>query len=99
MVIFMLICYIVTIILFIVTYIKCLKGKIKWYKLLLFESLAMLISYILMRYYDTLPGFGMMPGFTYFGETLLSLGAFYLFGIMLVVTFITYIIRIRNGVK
>ena len=47
------------------------------------EIIFIIISKIVENYYNSLPGYGFMPGLTYFGETLLSLGANTIYYIML----------------
>lgn len=61
----------------IVLFILSLKRKNTglWIGLFLSEAIPMLTALLLMRYFDTLPGYGVMPGLSYFGETLFSLGA------------------------
>ena len=88
----LLICYILIFIFLIILFIKCLKNKIKWNKLFLYEIIAIIISIILMIYYNNLP----RDAFSYLGEFLVSFGAIILFSISLAITiflrFIIYLI-------
>lgn len=84
--------YIIIFIFLIIKLIKCLKNKTKWIKLFIFEIISTLLSSFLFIYYDNLPGYGLMPGLSYFGETLISFGAMVLYGIILVITAITKLI-------
>ena len=73
----MLIAYMVILVLQIVLLVLSLRKKQKklWLSLFLVEVIPMLIANGLRIYYDSLPGYGIMPGLTYIGEVLYSLGA------------------------
>ncbi|MCH5280310.1 MAG: hypothetical protein J1E61_02485 [Lachnospiraceae bacterium] len=78
--------YIVALILMIRTFIRCMKHKSKWLKLFVSEIAFLLISNRLMVYYDSLPGYGFMPGLTYLGEVLASYVAMVAYAILLALT-------------
>ena len=71
--------------------------------LFLSEIIPLVIAYVLMRYFDNLPGYGFMPGFTYLGEILASLGAVILYATAIVasllVLLIMFIIKKRKQKK
>lgn len=62
------------------------KTKKLWISLFLSEIIPMITAFVLMRYYDSLPGYGFMPGLTYIGEVLFSLGAAVIYAISLFVS-------------
>lgn len=86
--------YILTLIGLITTFVRCIKKKSKWNKLFLFEGLAIAIAIFFAMFYNSLPGRGMMPGLTYFGEVIFSVFAVWGFtifmGISLIVRIIIY---------
>lgn len=59
---------------------------------LIASLLSAALTWGLGAYYDSLPGYGMMPGLTYFAETLFSYGAAILYCGMLAVSAVTGII-------
>ena len=73
----LLVAYMVILVLQIVLLVLSLRKKQKklWLSLFLVEVIPMLIANGLRIYYDSLPGYGIMPGLTYIGEVLYSLGA------------------------
>lgn len=85
--------YIGILIFLIMTFLKCLKKKVKWSRLILFELIFIMASAILLTYYDHLPGSGLMPGLTYLDEVFLSFCAMASYVIMLALTLITKLIR------
>lgn len=85
--------YILFFIFLIVKLIKCLKNKASWKMLFLLEFFSIIISFVLMRYYDSLPGSGFMPGLTYLGEWIACFGATILFVAMLVISTIIKLIK------
>ncbi|MDD6272709.1 MAG: hypothetical protein PUA90_04245 [bacterium] len=93
MVILFLIIYLMIFIFLIFNFVRCLKNKFKWNKLLIFEIVFIVLTLILFIYYNNLPGFGFMPGFTYLGETLVNLASMILFIIIFLITLITKLIK------
>ena len=77
MAVLLLIAYIVILVLQIVLLVLSLRKKQKnlWVSLFLVEAIPMLIANGLRVYYDSLPGYGIMPGLSYIREVLYSLGA------------------------
>lgn len=84
----LLIAYIAIFVLQILLLISCIRKNTAklWISLLLSELLPLVVSFLLMRYFDSLPGYGFMPGLTYFGEVFFSLGASALYGVVLFVS-------------
>ena len=62
-------------------------------KLALLNFASILLSCFLLWYFDTLPGYGMMPGFAFFPEVLYSLMAAVAFVVLMVVTFLCRLLR------
>ena len=77
------------IILFVISIRK--KTKKLWRILFSAELVPLLISIGLMIYYNDLPGYGFMPGLTYLGEILFSLGAVVLYCISFLISICSYI--------
>lgn len=50
------------------------------------EVIPMLIANGLRIYYDSLPGYGIMPGLTYIGEVLYSYGASIIYCVLFVIS-------------
>ena len=84
----LLIAYIVILVLQIVLLVLSLRKKQKklWLILFLVEVIPMLIANGLRIYYDSLPGYGIMPGLTYIGEVLYSYGASIVYCLVFVVS-------------
>ena len=84
----MLIVYVAIFVLQIILLVSAIRKKKTslWIFLFLIEIIPTIIAFILMRYFDNLPGSGFMPGFTYFGEVIASLGAIILYAIMLFIS-------------
>lgn len=80
--------YIVVLILQVVMLAAAVRrpAKRKWAFLYLCEAGAALAAWVLMRWYDNLPGYGMMPGLTYFAEAFFSMCAAGIYAVMLVVS-------------
>ena len=57
-----------------------------WLSLFLSEVIPLAAAFCLMQYFDGLPGFGFMPGLSYFGEVISSLGAVILYAAALAVS-------------
>lgn len=62
------------------------KAKKLWVLLFFSELIPMLIAWRLMKYYDSLPGYGFMPGLCYLGEVLFSYAATILYGACLLIS-------------
>ena len=58
----------------------------RWGLLLASELFCALGAWRLARFFDALPGVGMMPGLTYLAEVLFSLGAAVVYGALLAVS-------------
>ncbi len=84
----LLVVYALIFILLLIALVRCLKSKLKWGILFVCEVLAIIFSTIFMLYYDSLPGYGIMPGLTYVGEVFISLGAMFLFLLLLAITIV-----------
>lgn len=89
--------YILAFIIQIILMVKCFKHKVKWRILLIFEVVCILIAMSVGIYYDSLPGYGFMPGLTYFGQVMVSYISMIVYIVMFCVTLlIICIIRKRN---
>lgn len=84
----LLVAYIVILVLQIALLVLSLRKKQKklWLSLFLVEVIPMLIANGLRIYYDSLPGYGIMPGLTYIGEVLYSYGASIIYCVLFVVS-------------
>jgi hypothetical protein len=69
----------------------CRKGK--FWPVLTVNVLSAALSAVLLWYYDTLPGYGIMPGFAYFPEVFASLCAAAAFVLLTFVTLLCWLIR------
>ena len=68
------------------------KATRLWAFLFLSEVIPLAIALALMKYFDSLPGYGFMPGFTYLGEILASMGAAILYAVTLFVSLCVLVI-------
>lgn len=95
---FLLVIYILIFILQIVFLVNAVRRKTKkhWVIIFMADLIPMIIAYCLMAYFNNLPGYGFMPGFSYLGEILLSLLALVVYGIMLLVTIILSIVTMKK---
>ena len=68
--------------------VGCLKKpvRVRWSMLFLCELCALTASVYFSVYYNALPGFGMMPGLTYFAETLYSMAGVVVYLAMLLLS-------------
>jgi len=84
----LLIAYILVLLALTALLVLCLKrgGRKRWCILLGGALSALLLALGLARYFDTLPGTGMMPGLTYFAHTLYSMTAAVVYGCLLLVS-------------
>lgn len=87
--IILLIIYILSSAFLIRTLVRCFKNKEKWWKLFIYEIIAISISAFLGLYFDSLPGGGFMPGFDYMGEVLTSYAATIIFVIITAITVVS----------
>ena len=92
---FLFIVYIAIFLFLIVDFVLCLMGKTKWIWLFVIEAISAVLAAGLWIYYSGLHGYGFMPGMSYLGEIVLSIGALILYAIMLVVTSVTGLILCR----
>ena len=67
-----------------------------WCLLYVIEMLSVVAALILMVYFDNLPGYGMMPGLTYFAEVFYSFFASIGFGILLLISVFVGLVAKRN---
>ena len=91
---FLLIAYLVVFILQIIFFVKAIKKKLKKFWMILFvtEIISIFVSVGLMLYYESLPGYGFMPGLSYLGEVLSSFSAMILYGILFVISAVCCIV-------
>lgn len=68
------------------------KSKRYWIFLFLLEAVSAVLAWRLGGWFDSLPGYGFMPGLTYLSEILFSYGAAILYCGMLAVSAILWII-------
>ena len=68
------------------------KSKRYWISLFILEAVSAILAWRLGVWFDSLPGYGFMPGLTYLSETLFSYGAAILYGMMLVGSAVTGLI-------
>lgn len=66
--------------------------KKRWILLFVAEAISEAAAVLLMQYYNELPGTGMMPGLTYFAQTMYSMAAAAVYASMLVVSFIVMVV-------
>jgi len=69
------------------------RRKKRVWPVLVCNVLSVGLSLVLLWYYDTLPGFGMMPGFAYFPEVFCSLCAAAAFAVLTLVTLLYWLFR------
>ncbi len=76
------------------------KTKKLWISLFLSEIIPLIAAFSLMRYFDSLPGYGLMPGLSYFGEVIFSFGAAVLYGVVLFVSLCIFaVVKIKENKK
>ena len=95
----MLIGYLLVFLLLCAALVRALKRDCTtdWYLVLGGEALAAAAAFGAARVFDALPGHGMMPGLTWLGEVLFSLGAGVLYLILLAVTVVICAIKEWKG--
>ncbi len=91
---FLIMIYTVTFIFQIIYLVKAIKNKTKkyWIKVFVLEIISIIISIILLFYYNSLPGYGFMHGLSYLVEVLVSFGVTILYSTMLFITICVKII-------
>ncbi len=70
----------------------CIRKEKLW-PVLTVNGLSVVLSAFLLWYFDTLPGYGMMPGFAYFPEVFASLLAAAAFTVLTLVTLLCLLLR------
>ncbi len=96
-----LIVYILLFFLQIVLFIRFIKKRINWIYPAGTALISCIAAVILMFFYDSLPGYGPMPGLTYFAEFFYSFIASIVFAGMLILSILcriilTFIARIKQ---
>ena len=66
--------------------VRAWKGRTPWKYPLLLELICIPAALVTMEYFNRLPGYGFMPGLTWLGHVLFSLGAAGIYAAMLVIT-------------
>ena len=92
MVIVFIVLHILFFILLVINYIRCLKKKAIWNNLFKYEVIALILTILIMIYYDNLPRVGFAPGLTYFGEEFINLCALFVYIGSLVISIATRLI-------
>jgi len=83
----------------IVMFAGCLKKpvRVRWSMLFLCELCALTAAVYFSIYYNSLPGYGMMPGLTYFAEALYSMvGAVGYLGMLILSVLACLIVKLKN---
>lgn len=62
-----------------------------WVGTFISEIIPLILSIITMMYFNSLPGYGFMPGLSYLGEILFSFGAAALYAIMILISLIVFL--------
>ena len=90
----LLVAYIAVFALQIVLLVRSIRKKTArlWIMLFLSEIIPIIAAFVLMKYYDSLPGYGFMPGLSYFGEVISSFGAVVLYAVILFISVCAFII-------
>lgn len=98
---FLLILYLLIFISEIVLLVFAVKRKHKklWIALFSFEIASLIFSQILSTYFNSLPGYGIFPGLSYLAEILLSILAFFLYIIMLLISACIRIVTFELNLK
>lgn len=86
--------YIFALVIQIVMFAGCLKKhvRVRWSLLFLCELCALTAAVYFSIYYNALPGDGMMPGLTYFAETMYSMAGAVVYLCMLLVSVLACVI-------
>ena len=70
----------------------CIRKR-KFWPVLTANALSIVLSVFLLWYFDTLPGFGLIPGFAFFPEVFASLCAAAAFTVLSFVTLLCWLLR------
>ena len=73
--------------------IRTCRRKLRFWPVLTVNLLTVALSVFLLWYFDTLPGYGMMPGFAFFPEVFASLCAAAAFTLLTFVTLLCRLLR------
>lgn len=73
--------------------IRTCRRKGKFWPVLTVNILSVVLSAFLLWYFDTLPGYGMMPGFAFFPEVFASLCAAAAFTVLVFVTLLCWLLK------
>ena len=90
----LLFCYIAALVIQIIMFAGCLKKpvRVRWSLLYLCELCALTAAVYFSIYYNALPGNGVMPGLTYFAETMYSMAGAVVYLCMLLVSVLACVI-------
>lgn len=69
------------------------KQRSSFIRLMLVEAVCIVLSLFLSLYYDSLPGYGFMPGFTWLYLWIISFAMIFVFLLMLLITAIAFLIQ------
>ncbi len=92
--------YVLALVIQIFLLIGCLKKpvRVRWSLLFLCELCALTSAVYFSFYYNSLPGYGMMPGLTYFSETMYSMAGAVVYLCMLLVSVLACVImKLKAG--
>lgn len=67
-----------------------------WIRTLILNLVSTLLAVGLMWYFDSLPGFGMMPGLTYFAEVIWSLVASVVFAVLTLICLLGALFHLKK---
>ena len=73
--------------------IRSFRVKARFWPVITANLLSIALSVFLLWYFDTLPGYGMMPGFAFFPEVFASLCALAAFTVLTLVTLLCLLLR------
>ena len=73
--------------------IRSCRLKLRFWPVMTANFLSVALSVFLLWYFDTLPGYGMMPGFAFFPEVFASLCAIAAFTVLTLVTLLCRLLR------
>lgn len=73
--------------------VRAAKEDRGWGRLFGFEALAGAASFCAIHIFDALPGRGMMPGLTWLGEVIYSMGAVIVYAVLLLITVVIWALR------
>lgn len=79
--------------------INLIKNNKDFYPIIITEIVSIIISIGVLKYFDSLPGTGFMPGLTYIAEYIFSLGAGIIYYIMLLSSICAKILVIERNKK